>query len=121
MNDESDESNNNGLFLLLLALIIIGFGVAYARLPAFRGTVDTKAPWFKEKVGHFLVSGVGGGEKPGSDGDASAANPAAGPRPFDITVFAAHPESWPKSIAINVETEFPAVLNGKQVGTLRAP
>jgi len=118
---KEEEPNNNSLYLVFVLLVVIGVGVAYARLPAVRGIVDAKAPWFKEKVGHFLVSGVGGGEKPGSDGDASAANPAAGPRPFDITVFAAHPESWPKSIAINVETEFPAVLNGKQVGTLRAP
>ena len=125
MNDESDESNNNGLFLLLLALIIIGFGVAYARLPAFRGTVDTKAPWFKEKVGHYLVKSKPGDPADGSGGDASApggTGPGGMSQPtFTIATFEAHPESWPKTLALMKPSEFPAVLDGKKVGTVTAP
>jgi len=123
MNDESDESNNNGLFLLLLALIIIGFGVAYARLPAFRGTVDTKAPWFKEKVGHYLVRSKPGDEPGASGGDAPAgtAPDGTGQPAFTIGTFEAHPESWPKTLALKKPCEFPAVLDGKKVGTVTAP
>jgi hypothetical protein len=73
-------------------------------------------------------------EKPGeeaqdSDSGAAASNSSGGAasgatgggRSFDIATFAAHPETWPKSVAIKAETEFPAVLNNKKVGTLRAP
>ena len=41
---KKEESNNNGIYLVFALLIVVGAGVAYARLPAFRGIVDTKAP-----------------------------------------------------------------------------
>jgi hypothetical protein len=127
MNDDSDESNNSGLYFLFFALIIIGLGVAYARLPAFRGIADAKAPWFKEKVGHYLVSSKpgdapdapGGGDAPAPGGTApDGANQSA---PFTIATFEAHPESWPKTLALKKPTEFPAVLDNKKVGTVTAP
>jgi hypothetical protein len=122
MNEE--ESNNSGLYLLFAVLVVILAGVAYARMTAFRDIVDAKAPWFKEKVGHYLVSAKPGETSPGADGDAAAtpgASGASAPKGFDLADFATHPESWPKSITIKKETEFPAVLNNKKVGTLKAP
>jgi hypothetical protein len=126
MNDDSDESNNNGLYLLFFALIIIGLGVAYVRLPAFREIADTKAPWFKEKVGHYLVSSkpgdapdAGGGDAPASGGNASAG--ANQPPPVTIATFETHPESWPKTLALKRPSEFPVVVNNKKFGTVTAP
>jgi hypothetical protein len=128
-SNDSDESNNSGLYLLFVALLLIMVGVAYARLPAFRGLVNTKVPWFKEKVGHYLVSAKPGDpqspespESPqGSEGDSTNPTAAAAPRGFDLAAFAARPESWPQSIKIKKPIEFPAVLNGKSVGTIVAP
>jgi hypothetical protein len=131
-SNDSDESNNSGLYLLFVALLLIMVGVAYVRLPAFRGLVNTKAPWFKEKVGHYLVSAKPGDpqnpespespESPkGSEGDSTNPTAATAPRGFDLATFAARPESWPKTITIKKPIEFPAVLNGKSVGTIVAP
>jgi len=111
---KKEKSDHNGLALILLILILIGAAVAYARMPKFQGFVDARAPWFKPGVGHFLLKIVPGGAAQGSGGDAA-------PGSFDLATFAAHPESWPRSIAIKAETEFPAVLNGKTVGSVRVP
>jgi hypothetical protein len=118
---KEEESNKSGLYLLFAVLVVIMIGVAYARLPAFRDIADAKAPWFRDKVGHYLVSAKAGGDQAGSDGDAPAPIKVVGPQGFDFATFAAHPEIWPKSIAIKAATQFPAVVNNKAVGSIRAP
>jgi hypothetical protein len=117
----NDESNNNNLYLLMVVLVLGLVVLAYSRVPAFRQIVNAKAPWFNEKVGHYLVSAKPGGDPKASDGDAPAPKSFTGPQGFDLAAFSAHPDSWPANIAIKTETVFPAVLNNKVVGSVRAP
>jgi hypothetical protein len=113
---QTNNDNNNKLYAIFPILLVILAGVAYARVPSFREFVDAKAPWFREKAGHYLVAGASGGDQQAAGGDA-----APGREAFDLSTFSAHPESWPRSIAIKAVTEFPAVVNGKVVGSVRAP
>jgi hypothetical protein len=118
---KEEEPNNGGLYLLFVALLLIMFGVAYARLPAVSSFVDAKAPWFRDKVGHYFAGPKPEGDQPASDSDAPGAVKVAGPQPFDLAIFAAHPELWPKSVALKASIQFPAVVNNKPVGSIRAP
>lgn len=121
--DESDhnESSNIGRYLILAVLLVIVLGVAYARSPEIREFAEAKAPWFKANVGRYLVAPVAGSGQEAVDGEAPAAIGANATQGFDLENFAAHPESWPKSVAIKVATQFPAVVNSKVVGNVVAP
>jgi len=94
--------------------------VGYARVPSVRETVDAKAPWFKEKVGHYLHVGTAPAE-----GDAPAADRANVPpsQPVDFATVSGDPSRWPASVTLKTSVDFPAVLKGtnKTLGTIRAP
>jgi hypothetical protein len=55
------------------------------------------------------------------------AKPAPSPVPapakpaFDLQRVCADPALWPKTVMLKRNVDFPAVLNGKSIGTLRAP
>jgi hypothetical protein len=123
-SNDPNESDNSNLYGIVVVLALILVGVAYVRIPSFREIADAKAPWFRSLVGHYLVSdepsGGPGGNPRGSGGDGPAED-AGKPKVFNLAIFSAHPERWPRSIAIKVETKFPAVINDKVVGSVRAP
>jgi hypothetical protein len=128
MNEPDDSNNNNNLYALFAFFAVVLVGIAYARVPPFREFADAKAPWFKQNIGHYLVGSAPGGDARATGGDAQtpggdAADPnsVTGKKGVDFADFAAHPASWPKTLAIKVDTQFPAVINNKMVGSVRAP
>lgn len=132
-----------------ISLVIVLVSV-YVRRPDFRNYVDGKFALVKETVEkHFQPSERQAGETsdaaPGADPgaarpqnppvadspDASVPPPQAGARPgavadavkgdFDLQKVWANPSLWPKTVMLKRNVYFPAVLDGKTIGTLKAP
>ena len=108
---ESDAPKNNWPAAVgLIILLVILAGVAYVRVAALRQFVDSNAPGFKEKVGHYIV----GREE-------STPVPAPAPLAMTLESLAAQPALWPKTVALKSGVDFVAVVNHEPVGTVRVP
>ena len=137
--------------LLSLAVVTAGLYVKMPqfrnfvdeKVPQIKEAVAKYAPSFGSKVAENPASApeTPGGEseqppKPPAPGAPEARLPDAGPpspetRPgavpesakpaFDLQKVCSDPALWPKTVSLKRNVYFPAVLNGKVVGTLRAP
>ena len=91
----------------MIILLVILAGVAYVKVAPLRQSVDSNAPWFKEKVGHYLVHT----EEPA---------PTVPVLPtLTLEGFAAQPALWPKTVSLKNHVEFLAVVHNETVGTVR--
>jgi hypothetical protein len=123
-----------------LSLLLVAFAY-YVKAPSFRDTVDTHFPWVKEHLAQFVpeptVVMIKDPAEPDlprpnpnipstSSTDAAKNKPKASPtpppeEPLTMERFAANPALWPKKVKLRKMIEFPAVLNGKKVGTIKVP
>lgn len=121
----------------------------YVKKPGARDFIDQKFPWVKETIGKYAPpfevrvvkvsppTPVPATEtRPLEERSAFAAPPATPPPPpvaektssapvvkpdtFDIEKVCADPTRWPKAVRLKAPVDFPAVLEGKVVGKLRA-
>ena len=131
----------------LVSRVVVLISV-YVRRPDFRSFVDAKFAWVKENAGKYAPR-LGGNPvetpaatpEPGSDsaqpprpsaaGEPGVSAPLPEPKPgvfseagkpaFDLQRVCADPTLWPKTVVLKRNVYFPAVLDGKTIGTLRAP
>jgi hypothetical protein len=118
--------------------------------PSMRTWVDSRSPWIKENIGARLPE-RDSDDPEGRETAAQAANrarraeemsaaaaaashapppgPVATPKPsyvasdgtVDLPRLASDRPAWPKTVRLKSAREFPAVVNGKTVGTIAAP
>ena len=106
----------------------------YVKQPWARDLVNTKIPWVKDGIGKyappFEVVFVGGPEPgaapaavpvPAPAPQPAAPDAAPAPRVFDLQQVYADATLWPKSVALKKPSDFPAVRNGKVIGSLKVP
>ncbi len=127
---------------LPLSLVFLA-GVYYIKIASFRGWVDARTAVPKQYLGQFVkdpevrtivVEDEDGKPvrkaAPGADAIADSApvspivKPSTPPAPRVIPQWpqiASDPSLWPKKVVIKEDIKFPAVVNGKQVGSLVAP
>jgi hypothetical protein len=124
---------------LPLSLVFLA-AVYYIKIASFRGWVDARTAVPKQYLGQFVkdpevrtITVEGEGIPAGKSGqdagvaDSSSASPIAKPSTPAPRVIpqwpqiASDPSLWPKKVVIKQDVKFPAVVNGKQVGSLVAP
>jgi hypothetical protein len=126
-------------FLFSLVFLAAAY---YVTSPSVRIAIDARAPW----VADYLRPYVRGSQEivqvpsparpqvevpeptPAPAVPVSSLPPAAPvavavptPEVFDLKKLAANRAGWPAKVAIKKDTDFPAVVNGKVVGSLIAP
>ncbi len=116
-----------------ISLLLVAAAL-YVKQPWARDMVDTHCPWIKESVGKYAppfdVVFVGAPETPAAQPQVSApvipsrgASPNAAPavKPFDLQKVFADAALWPKTVVLKRPAEFPAVRNGRVIGSLKVP
>jgi hypothetical protein len=139
----------SGIWIIAMPASLVVLGAAYyIKVPKVRTAVDDRAPWVADILGRFVeepevktivikqerpAAGprpVGGIEAPKASvakaepkDEASPVVPKAAPEPvlYDLEKIAGDRSVWPKKVALTKPASFPAVLNGKVVGSLIAP
>ncbi len=120
-----------------LALLFVAY---YMKRPEFREVVDARLPWVRETMARFgALASEGenteafGESEPGMPNlSAGVVEDLAGPHarippreprqtPIDIGNLHQFPAAWPKTVTLKTPVDFPAVVKGKVVGSLRAP
>ncbi|MCX6968017.1 MAG: hypothetical protein NTZ46_09630 [Verrucomicrobia bacterium] len=145
MDEEPSKQWRLALVLSLLALA----AVTYYRFEPVRQIVDSKCPWIKEQLAQRGIefeptaqaasapASAAPGTVPASRPVPAAAQNATSRAPADLNPgtaipakpvqamnlaqLAANQTLWPKAVRIKKQTQFPAVLNGKEVGKLNLP
>lgn len=114
------------VFALLASLLVLA-AAYYVRVAGFRQYVDAHTP-----LAHKYLSGLvkGGGAElpppidPSSNGPAPEGPitvPPITPIVYDLPTIAADRSVWPKKVALKKATNFPAVQNGRVVGSIVVP
>jgi hypothetical protein len=129
-----------GPFISVL-LIVVAY---YLKVPAFRDAVNTRFPWAKEHLSRFVPPPEvviirdppkAPVEMPLEEPPRSlpsivntpsrtpplAATPKSRERAMTLRDFTADPSLWPKTVRLLRAIEFPAVLDRKVIGKIRAP
>jgi hypothetical protein len=127
--------------LVSILLLVVAY---YLKVPAFREAVNARIPWAKEHLSQFVpppeVIIIRDPPKPtipplpaeppplrpaAAEQVPKISPPVPGAKNHDdrITMqdFMANPSLWPKTVRLRRATEFPAVLDGKVIGRIRAP
>jgi hypothetical protein len=123
-----------------IALIVIAGCVYYAKYHWARAWVDERFPWVKENIGNRLpslvitvgpdgqpidsiASGSATQEKRTSASQEKQAPTAniSDDRVIDLSKLAADRASWPKTVKLKKARDFPAVVDGKTIGKIKAP
>jgi hypothetical protein len=142
MSEESSESSkSNGLFWtfvgLPVSLLILAFAY-YKYVPTARAWIDARTPLGKQLFGRFVsdTAPTADNAAPASDGNSGASIPgvsldaapaSGGPPPvqqpvtYDLQTLAQTQSAWPRQVRLKKPTKFPAVVDGKEVGSLVAP
>jgi len=117
------------LFAFVCSLILLA-AAYYVTRPGMRVAVDKHAPWFGTHLQRYVRESA----EPAPPAPSVAAPketapapmlrppgpPPAAPEPFDLKKLAANRASWPKKVALAIDKEFPAVVDGKVIGSLKA-
>jgi hypothetical protein len=132
-----------GPFFSILMIAI----ASYLKVPAFRDAVNTRIPWAQEHLSRFVpapvVVMIGDSPRaripvvPAAPVEAPVSQPAGAEavpetpppiqpqktrdEPLTLQGFAANRALWPKTVKLRCAIEFPAVLNGKIIGKIKAP
>ena len=123
------------LFAFPVSLVILA-GAYYIKIPSARKFIDAHTSIGNQLFGRFvhdtvvvekvpapdkaedplaaLIAPTGAGSKP-------VTAPPATPRVFDLQQLARDPAHWPRKVTLKKPATFPAVVNGKVVGSLTAP
>jgi len=122
MDDQPSKIWNIALVFSLLLLA----GILYYRFAPVREYVDAKCPWVKEQLAQHGIQFDGtAGTAPASTNSAtvSPTRPVAAAlaQPVSVAQFTSDRSLWPKTVKIKKATEFPAVINGKEIGKLSVP
>jgi hypothetical protein len=126
-----------------LISILLLMAAYYWKVPAFRDAVNSRFPWAKDHLSQFVppptVVVIQDSPKP-----PRPIPPAESPRPQTVIATTPNPMTpvpdtkgrdqriamqdcvadrslWPKSVRLLRSIEFPAVLDGKVIGKIRAP
>lgn len=116
-------------FLFSLVLLAAAY---YVTRPGMRTAVDARAPWVRNFLGPYIRPSGESEPTPSRalPADAwpdaappspSVAAPAPPPEPFDLKRLAANRAAWPAKLTLIKAKDFPAVVEGKVVGSLTAP
>jgi hypothetical protein len=131
----SNRSNATTVLAPIILIAVAAF-VYYAKYHWARAWVDERFPWVKENVGSHLPSLVITIGPDGQPIDASGSASGSGSVPqeapatvpyisndgvVDLPKLAADRASWPKTVKLKKPREFPAVVDGKPVGKIKAP
>jgi hypothetical protein len=125
------------IWSIAFALSLVFLASAYyLRMPAFRKFVDAKTPLARKYLGDlvqeppakvdwkgedpFFTMGKDAPAEPESPVRPAAPPPASGVAP-DLQTIASNRALWPKTVKLTRAATFPAVSNGKIVGSLIAP
>jgi hypothetical protein len=132
------------LLCLPLALIVLA-SAYYIKMPDVRKTVDARVPWVGDLLGRFVqepkIVVIGApAPKPEEEPEPTSAKatpraevagpkivlstptPAPSPRRiFDLKDLAGRRSDWPAKLMLTKATAFPAVTQGKVIGSLTAP
>ncbi|HEY3900034.1 MAG TPA: hypothetical protein VGM54_15605 [Chthoniobacter sp.] len=141
MSEFSESSNSKfWTFIGLPVSLLILAAAYYTKVPSARAWIDAHTPLGKQLFGRF----VSGPPEPTADNQAPPADPGsqsgipgvppgseipAPPVPppvqqpitYDLQTLAQDHSLWPRQVRIRKATEFPAVVDGKKVGSLVAP
>ena len=136
-----------GRLVLVASLVLAGF-VYYLKYPDFRAWVDTNAPVVKQVTGpvvaqwdeHFSPAPAPAPVAETPAKISAAATPEAAPQPaatplatvaeatpqprsdtVDLAQLSQSRNEWPKLVSLKKIVEFPAVMDGKVVGSIKAP
>lgn len=128
-------------FGLPLSLIFL-VAVYYIKIPAARNAIDARAPWVKGLLGGFVrdpevvttdapepeeTAAAAPMPEPDAPPPASVSSvpqtpaPATPRRVFNLDEIAANRAEWPAKLKLKKPTQFPAVANGKKVGSVLVP
>jgi hypothetical protein len=139
---ESSESSNNKFwtFIGLPASLLVLAAAYYIKVPTAREWIDARTPLGKQLFGRWVSNAyaptaeseapapdpTGHSEIPGvPQGDgASLPNvppPVQQPVTYDLQTLAQDSSLWPRQVRLRKPTTFPAVVDGKTVGSLVAP
>jgi hypothetical protein len=137
----SESSKSNGLFWtfigLPVSLLILAFAY-YKYVPTARAWIDARTPLGKQFFGRFVSDSGQGADNAAPAGDAgnqsdipgisqNSAPAPGGPAPvqqpvvYDLQTLAQNSSLWPRQVRLRKATKFPAVVDGKEVGSLVAP
>jgi hypothetical protein len=133
---------------LVAALVFCGFAY-YLKYPDIRPMVDEKAPFVKQIAGSLIArwdsahapeqapDGTAPAAKtspspasltdilttatPAPAATAAAATPQPQPDQVDLQKLSQTRAEWPKFVSLKTKVDFPAVMDGKIVGTVQAP
>ena len=124
------------IFSLPVSLVILA-GAYYIKIPSARRFIDEHTSLGHTLFGSFVKDTVivehksaprsGSSSEPANTvfpgkPDAPVAKAAPTPVPvFNLEKLEHDPALWPKKVSIKKETIFPAVVDGKVVGSLKAP
>lgn len=116
-----------------VSLALVGAAL-YVKQPWARDIVDTHCPWVKEGIGKYAppfdVVFVGAPDTPAVRPATPPPEPPPQPmptntapavKPFDLQVVFADAALWPKSVVLKKPVDFPAVRNGRVIGSLQVP
>lgn len=141
---------SSGIWSITLPLAVVVLAAAYyIKMPKVRDAVDARAPWVADLLGRFVQEPeiklvVVKQEKPAPPPPEVREKPKAPivpaapvavmkvpekptpPAPpqsaaVDLQKIANDRSTWPKKVILTKPSSFPAVLNGKVVGSLVAP
>ncbi len=140
----SKKTSGIWIFTLPASLVVLA-SAYYIKVPNVRKAVDSRAPWVADVLGRFVEEPraetvVIKKERPAGaahsaemiaapaqvetakEGSSPVA-PKATPKPvvYDLQMIASDPSIWPKRVVLKKAASFPAVVNGKVVGSLIAP
>lgn len=121
------------LFAFVCSLVLLA-AAYYVTRPGMRTTVDAHAGWVRPILAPFIRESaetpppeprdappeeiVAVPPPPVIPGPAAIPAPA---EPFDLRKLAVNRAAWPKKVALTIEKDFPAVVDGKVIGSLKAP
>ena len=137
----SQESNKFWTFIGLPVSLVILAAAYYVKVPSARKFIDDHTPYARQFLGRWVNDSPGGevpdsGSKPPDEtvpglnttpADAPPTMPGLAPTPppkpkvYDIQTLAADRAVWPRQVQLLKPTKFPAVVDGKAVGSLVAP
>ena len=129
----SHKASKFWIFAFPASLVILA-GAYYIKIPSARKFIDEHTSLGHQLFGRFvhdtvIVEKVPAAEKEdpyaalvgqGSSPTARA-QAAATPRVFDLQELARDPGHWPRKVSLKKPATFPAVVDGKVVGSLTAP
>ena len=122
---------------LPLAVLFVG-AAYYVKMPSVRENVDARTPIVRQLLGRFVqkpviveVPAKSAASTPAAKAESApkttpvpivqAAPPTPAPAPLTLQQIASDRSLWPKKVALKKAATFPAVVNGKVVGSLTAP